>query len=642
MALVPPTLPSGQALSPDKRMKSLSRIYELTANLLNVEDMSAFLQKIAESVRELFGFDRVSISIADDARGIFTDHALAGYPPEVEEEIRGSQWAFEKDEILEDFREDCRISRIAYFIPAEKQTTAPTGFVGVRDPEAATRPRESEKSWHELDLLYFALLNRRGSMIGYLQADYPVDGNLPSREIVQEVELFATIAAVGIENFDTYRRMHDLLQENEVKTDRILRLLELIQSVLRIDDVDVVLQKVSDAMATTFDFRKTSVSLFSPDSDRVTIHALTGYEDEEEKAVRRSRILKEKVVEDFKEEFRVTRTGYFIPGEKQGNGSAFVFVESPDKVPVPRRTPESWHELDLLYFGIFDRDGKMIGYIQLDYPINQLIPTKETMEAMEAFASIAAIAIENSAMFSDLNGAKDQVKMYLDLLTHDVGNLVTPVNAYLEIIMGTTSLSPVQFKYLSSAQEAMKSIIHLIRNVKRSAQMLEASESEIVPTNLSKSIQSVATEAKSAFLGKKVDIRLNIPGQDVWVMADNLIGEAIYNLLTNSMKFDEHEEVVVDVEVKTVEFEGKRYAQVRVIDRGIGIPDDLKDKVFSREFMRSPRAERPVAQKAKGAGMGLPIVKALVDRYGGKIWVENRVVDDHRKGSVFNVLLPKA
>jgi signal transduction histidine kinase len=39
--------------------------------------------------------------------------------------------------------------------------------------------------------------------------------------------------------------------------------------------------------------------------------------------------------------------------------------------------------------------------------------------------------------------------------------------------------------------------------------------------------------------------------------------------------------------------------------------------------------------------MGLSIVKALVDRYEGKIWVENRVYDDYTRGSVFNILLKK-
>jgi signal transduction histidine kinase len=79
---------------------------------------------------------------------------------------------------------------------------------------------------------------------------------------------------------------------------------------------------------------------------------------------------------------------------------------------------------------------------------------------------------------------------------------------------------------------------------------------------------------------------------------------------------------------------------VRVVDRGVGIPDDLKPKVFSKGFRDAHRMERPILQKAKGAGMGLSLVKSLIDRYGGKIWAENRVYADHSMGSVFNVILP--
>ena len=642
MAETPPILPSGAALPQEQRMQSLARIFDLTTNLLNIENVSTFLTNTAESVRELFGFDRVSISIIDQTRGLFTDHAMAGYPPDVEEEIRKADWAFEREEVMADFREDCRISRIAYFVPVEKQTSTVNGFVGVKDREAALRPRSSPEAWHELDLLYLALLDHRGVMIGYMQVDYPRDGMLPSKEIVEELELFATISAVGIENSETYRRMQDLLEENELKTNRIQRLLELTESVLRVDDLDTVLQKVSDTMAFTFGYGKTGVSMFTEGSEDVEVQAMTGYSKAEEDAVRKAKVIKSKVLEDFKDEFRITRTGFFIPGETQGNGSGFVFLEHPERAKQSRRTPDSWHELDLLSFAIYDRLGQMIGYIQLDYPADGKIPTKETMEAMEAFASIAAMAIENSAMFEDLNEAKDRVRMYLDLLTHDVGNLINPVGAYLDMVMTTTNLSPVQYKYLSSAQEASRSIVHLIRNVKRSAQMLEIEEPQLVPTNLSRSIQQAVLESKSAFLGRNMNVRLNMPGQDVWVMADSLVDEVVYNLLTNSIKYDEHEEVVILVDVKTVELEGKRYTQVRVTDRGVGIPDDLKEKVFTREFRKLLRAERPGLQKSKGAGMGLSIVKALVTRYEGRIWAENRVVDDFTKGSVFSFVLPKA
>lgn len=627
--------------SQERRTESLSRIFELTKDLLSVEDVSVFLRRIAETVRELFGFDRVSIATMDEFRGIFTDHALAGYPKEAENEIRNSPHAFEVREILDDFRDDCRVSKIAYFVPVEKQNCSVDSFVAVRDREGALRPRLSPDSWHELDLLYFGLYNRHGSMIGFLQVDYPIDGKIPSKETVEEIELFASIAAVAIENSEAYKRSMLLLRENEVKTERLVKILDLIQSVLRIDDLDLVLQKVSDAMANTFGFRKTSVSLFSEESDKVTVHSLTGYSQDEAEEIHRSTIIKEKVLEDFRDEFRITRTGFFIPGEVQGDGSGFVFMERPDKAVQARQTPDTWHELDLLYFGMYNREGKMLGYIQLDYPLDNKIPTKETMEAMEVFASIATIAIENSKTFDDLNRAKDSVKMYLDLLTHDVGNLVNPVNAYLEIVLGTTPLTDAQFKYIASAQEAAKSIQHIIRNVHRSAQMLEASEVELVPTNLTKCVQQASGEAKAAFLGKKINLRHAMPAQDVWVVADTFLTDVVYNIITNSIKYDEHDEVVIDVEVKEVGFEGRDWVNLRIVDRGVGIPDDLKDKVFSREYRKLARLDRPILQKARGAGMGLSIVKALVDRYGGRIWVENRVYEDYTRGSAFNVLLRK-
>ena len=622
-------------------MMSLSRIYELTTGLLDIEDVSTLLRRIADSVRELFGFEKVSISILHPELGAFTDHAMAGYTPEEEAEVHKSRDKFEIGDILADFREDCRISRIGYYIPVEKQKSDVDEFVAVRDREAAMAPRKSPDAWHELDLLYFSLYDRKGAMVGYLQVDYPADGKIPSLETVEEIELFATIAAVGIESSGLFMKTLELLQENEMKTERMARILDLIKSVLRIDEVDVVLRKIAETLAMTFGFRKATVSIFSPGSDRVVVHALTGYTKDEEEKVRNSIILKSKILEDFKEEFRVTKTGYFVPAEHQKNPSDFVFMERPEQATKKREGPDAYHELDLLYFGVYDRDGRMIGYIQPDYPQNGKIPTKEAMESMEAFASVASTAIENSALYAEMTEAEKQTKMYLDLLTHDVGNFIGPVNAYLELLLGTTPLTEKQQKYLSSALEAIRSTAHLIRNVKRSAQMMDQDKVEIVPVNLTKSIRQTAIDAKASAVNRRVDMRLKLPERDIWVMADSLMDEVFYNLFTNAIKYDEHEEAIVEVELEVVEVEGRRSAKVRVADHGIGIPDELKDKVFTRGFKELIKPDRPVLQRARGAGMGLSLVKSLVDRYGGRIWLENRVYDDYTRGSVFTVLLPK-
>ncbi len=352
-------------------------------------------------------------------------------------------------------------------------------------------------------------------------------------------------------------------------------------------------------------------------------------------------IKKDVVLADFKEEFRVTPTGYFIPGETQvALMDEFTFIEDREKAAAPRASPYAWHELDLLYFALYNREGKMTGYLQLDYPMDGRIPTKDMIQAMETYSTVASIAIDNSLMFREMSDARSEVKMYLDLLTHDVGNFINPVTAYVELVLGTTQVSPVQYKYLSSALESTKSISHLIRNVRRSAQLFEQQTSEIVPKDLGKSLGMVVAEARAVFLSKKIDVRTKMPEGDVWVMADDLLEEVFYNLVSNSIKYDEHEEVVIDVLVDVTEFEGKQYARIRIVDRGVGIPDDLKPMAFTRGFREMHRMERPSLQKAKGAGMGLSLVKSLVERYGGKIWLENRVYGDHSMGSVFVVILP--
>jgi len=69
-------------------------------------------------------------------------------------------------------------------------------------------------------------------------------------------------------------------------------------------------------------------------------------------------------------------------------------------------------------------------------------------------------------------------------------------------------------------------------------------------------------------------------------------------------------------------------------DRGRGIPDDRKRTVFER-FATG-------ATGVKGFGLGLSIVGTIVEKFQGRIWVEDRVRGDFSKGAVFKVMLPKA
>jgi signal transduction histidine kinase len=68
-----------------------------------------------------------------------------------------------------------------------------------------------------------------------------------------------------------------------------------------------------------------------------------------------------------------------------------------------------------------------------------------------------------------------------------------------------------------------------------------------------------------------------------------------------------------------------------VEDDGPGIPEGIKDKIFNR-MMKSD-------SNAKGMGLGLFLVRSLVESYSGRVWREDRVPGDHMKGVKFVVML---
>ena len=71
---------------------------------------------------------------------------------------------------------------------------------------------------------------------------------------------------------------------------------------------------------------------------------------------------------------------------------------------------------------------------------------------------------------------------------------------------------------------------------------------------------------------------------------------------------------------------------VSVSDNGIGIPEEGREKIFERFY----QVEESLTREYQGIGLGLSVVKAMVELHGGKIWVES----DLGEGSVFHFRLP--
>jgi two-component system sensor histidine kinase VicK len=101
------------------------------------------------------------------------------------------------------------------------------------------------------------------------------------------------------------------------------------------------------------------------------------------------------------------------------------------------------------------------------------------------------------------------------------------------------------------------------------------------------------------------------------------------NLLSNSINYTNDDG---SIEVTWRLKEGRKEVVYSVHDNGIGIPENQKARIFSKFF----RGENARTQVPDGSGLGLALVKNLVESWGGQIWFES----EQNKGSTFSFTIP--
>jgi len=127
--------------------------------------------------------------------------------------------------------------------------------------------------------------------------------------------------------------------------------------------------------------------------------------------------------------------------------------------------------------------------------------------------------------------------------------------------------------------------------------------------------------------GHRIDI--DVSPSNLSINGDrNLLSQVINNLLSNAIKYTPPKGTI-----KLIARDEDSDVKISVQDRGIGIPK----KEFSKIFDRFYQVDDPKHRQHEGTGLGLSLVKGIIERHKGKIWVESKV----GKGSIFHLTLPK-
>jgi PAS domain S-box-containing protein len=234
----------------------------------------------------------------------------------------------------------------------------------------------------------------------------------------------------------------------------------------------------------------------------------------------------------------------------------------------------------------------------------------------------------------ELSDTKAQVELYLDLMGHDINNINQIALGYLEladnVIKSGGKVGEQNIELIEKPIASLNNGSRLIDKVNK-LRRLKAREIRLEQVDV-REILAKVKDKYSHVVGRDITINY-IPPAECLVMANELIEEIFINLVENSIKHTHKDKpLVIDIIQAIVCENGKEYFRISIDDNGPGISDEVKKKLFSR-FSRGET-------KAKGKGLGLYLVKALVEDFQGRIWVEDRVAGDHSKGVKFVVMLP--
>lgn len=222
-------------------------------------------------------------------------------------------------------------------------------------------------------------------------------------------------------------------------------------------------------------------------------------------------------------------------------------------------------------------------------------------------------------------------KEFVSTVSHELRTPLTSIRGSLTLLsVGAMGKLPEQAqKVVGIAERNTIRLIGLINDI-LDIEKLEAGKLDMVFDNTPMNdIMERSEQSVSAFAANN-GVKLEFMPSDAIVYADgDRIVQVVVNLLSNAIKFSPR-----DATVTVVTENAAGFVQIRVIDRGRGIPEKFKKLLFQR----FQQVEASDAKKKGGTGLGLAICKGIIEQHGGQIGVES----EEGKGSTFWFRIPPA
>ncbi len=222
---------------------------------------------------------------------------------------------------------------------------------------------------------------------------------------------------------------------------------------------------------------------------------------------------------------------------------------------------------------------------------------------------------------------------FVSNVSHELRTPLTSIKGYAAILLaGKLGDIPEQaFKRLEKINKHADELGQFVNDLLDISRIESGKVTlKLLPMNLKNILDEISDMLTVQMKEKSISFLYNIPADTPEVMADyNQIKRVFINIVNNAIKYTPQGRITINIKKQ---FDG--FIQIDINDTGYGMPEEALSKLFTEFY----RVDTPLNQEIKGTGLGLAMVKHIIEAHKGKIWVTSKV----GVGSTFSFTLPQA
>ncbi|HET91319.1 MAG TPA: hybrid sensor histidine kinase/response regulator [Chloroflexi bacterium] len=237
------------------------------------------------------------------------------------------------------------------------------------------------------------------------------------------------------------------------------------------------------------------------------------------------------------------------------------------------------------------------------------------------------------AVMQDITYLKELDRMkseFVSTVSHDLRSPLTSVKGFADLLPQVGQLNEQQAYFLEKIRSGVDTVTEMISDLLDLGRIEAEVRMDLEECDLGVIIEKVIAGQRNHAELKKQYLRMQI-GPDLPSVLGNPVrlGQALSNLVSNAIKYTAEKG-----RISVIASREDGQAVIKIEDNGMGIPQQDLPHIFDKFY----RVDRPETEGIIGSGLGLSIVKTIIEKHRGRIWVDSKM----GVGTAFTIVLPSA